>query len=379
MPHETGTVFNVDNNKYPIPDSVPTLMQLFTESGYDAGYFGKEHTGGVASRTVQNFGSLKFPRAGHWADGSVLDPIFTRDAIEFIRTPRKKPYFATVSLVNPHDICYQWPTAGVPIRSMADLLRAFDRRDGKYLRGQDMPPAPPNVDPEVPAGMRPRRNPIPDHPMNEWERRLFVATYYLLIETTDWLIGRILDAARQAARDENTLVLFTSDHGEQMGAHGLYGKGVFYEEAARVPFTVSWKGAIKPGQMNRDALVSGIDVLPTLCDYAGIRIPAGVTGRSLRPLIQDRNAPWRESLVTELFDGRMLRTRTHKYIQSKRAELHEFLFDLRNDPGETRDLAQDAGSRSVLDRHREVLANWMKETGGTLELTMSQVDRRRQF
>ena len=89
-----------------VPTTMPTLGELFDGAGYDTGYFGKEHTGGAAYRGFDEFGSLRFPGAGYLAEGSVLDSVFARDAIEFIRQPRNRPFFATVSLVNPHDICY---------------------------------------------------------------------------------------------------------------------------------------------------------------------------------------------------------------------------------------------------------------------------------
>ena len=135
------------------------------------------------------------------------------------------------------------------------------------------PPVRPNLDPRPPEGLA-RVAAVQENWTDE-EWRLYLATYYLLIENTDWMVGLALDAVKRAGLDRDTLVLFTSDHGDQMGAHGLVGKGVFYEECMLVPFAISWPGTVKQGKAIRNELISGTDVLPTLCDFAGLRMPSG--------------------------------------------------------------------------------------------------------
>lgn len=380
MPHETGVIFNVETGGNTVPESMPTMGSLFAEAGYATGYFGKEHIGGAGYRGFHARGSIQFPGAGYLASGSVLDAVFVRDAIEFIQSRRRRPFLAVVSLINPHDIGYTLPNAPIPNKSMVDICGAFDLQAGKYLRGQDFPPLPPNFDPPaLPLMCHPllRRLHSVQQSWTEREWRLYLATYYLLVENTDWLIGRLLQALEGAELEKDTLILFTADHGDQMTAHHLVGKGTFYEEAARVPFVVSWEGVINPGQVNDGNLVSGVDVLPTLCDYAGVEIPRGLAGQSLRPLLERGRAPWRSYLVSEIFDGRMVRTESHKYVLHQRDQSAEFLFDLRSDPGETRNLAEDRGSQATLEANRELLAAWMKETGGTFERTRPTEQMRR--
>lgn len=380
MPHETGVIFNIDDERDAVPHDMPALGSLFADAGYATGYFGKEHSGGVAYRGFQARGSIQFTGAGDLASGSVLDSVFARDAINFIQTRRSAPFLAVVSPINPHDINYTLPNAPIPGKSIVDISGAFGSHE-KYLRGQDFPPLPANFNPEA--------EPLMCHPFlrkfhsiqlgwTERQWRLYLATYCLLIENTDWLVGRLLRALRDSGQEDNTLVVFTSDHGDQMTAHHLVGKGVFYEEAVRVPFVLSWRRSIKPGQANSRALVSGVDVLPTLCDYAGVRIPPGLAGRSVRPLVEHPGAQWREYLVSEIFDGRMLRMESHKYVLHQRDEgTAEFLFDLRNDPGETRNLVGDPASNSTLKQSRALLNDWMKETGGTFERTRPSEELRR--
>jgi len=359
MPHETGVSNNVGGSVN-LPPHSPALGELFAGAGYATGYFGKEHTGGVAYRGIQEFGNILFKGAGNIASGVALDTVFTRDAIEFIRKPRRNPFFAVVSLINPHDIGTQPTRALVPGKCIADICSAFDYQPGKYMHGYESPPLVPNFN-AVSVSACPPSAEQKDWSEREWRR--FLATYYLLMENTDWMIARLLATLREAGLEDSTLILFTADHGEQMGAHRRTGKMVFFQECTRVPFAISWKGVIRPGQVDDRSLISGIDVLPTLCDYAGIRIPEALPGRSIRPLLEKENTPWREFLVAEISENRMLRSSRHKYMLYGREQPLEFLFDLENDPGETRSLAKDAGARPALERSREMLASWMKATG----------------
>lgn len=355
MPHETGVMSNIQTARE-VPLNTPALGELFAQAGYSTGYFGKEHTGGVAHRGFQEFGNIVFKGAGHLASGSVLDGVFTRDAIEFMRKPRRNPFFAVASLINPHDIGIQ-PGALLRGKNIADFCAAFQYQPDKYMRGQSFPPLRPNFK-DISVSACPPSAELKNWSEEQWRR--FLATYYLLIENTDWMISRLLATLHESGLDDNTLILFTADHGEQMGAHQLAGKHVFFEESCRVPFAISWKGVIKPGQVDNKSLISGIDVLPTLCDYAGIRVPEGLLGRSVRPLLESKNAPWRKYLVAEINENRMVRTGRYKYMHYPRKDSTEFLFDLQNDFGESRNIVGDPQARAVLEESRSLLAEWRK-------------------
>lgn len=369
MPHATGVIGNVLRQGI-VPASMPALGEIFARAGYATGYFGKEHTGGAAYRGFKNLGSYQYPGAGYLADGSALDSVFTRDANSFIQANRNNPFMAVVSLINPHDICYTPARAAIANKSFVDVNQVFWHRT-KFLRDLDFPLARPNLNPRPPEGLGHVSSVQENWTEEQW--RLYLATYYLLLENTDWLLGQTLDAVRRAGLERDTIVLFTSDHGDQMGAHHLVGKNAFYEECMRVPFALSWPGTIAAGEVNRTALVSGVDVVPTLCDFAGLSGPAGIEGRSVRPLLGGASAKWRDVLVAELGTGRMLRAGRHKYIRYMKGTTRtEFLFDLQNDPGETRDLAQVPAASGDLERCRALLDGWMTQTGGTYERTLGQ-------
>jgi len=160
-------------------------------------------------------------------------------------------------------------------------------------------------------------------------------------------------------------VVFSSDHGDHDAARKMEHKTVPYDEAARVPLLISHAGVTKAGHVDRTHLVSnGLDLIPTLCDYAGIDSPEGLLGGSLRPLAEGKApANWREDLLCESQIARMVRTGRHKYIAYDDGDNREQLFDLQADPHEKTNLAASAAHAATLRDHRKRLAAWMERTG----------------
>jgi len=145
---------------------------------------------------------------------------------------------------------------------------------------------------------------------------------------------------------------------------------MFYDEEAAVPLIVSWKGITPAGRMDQTHLVSTLDVLPTLCDYAGIQPPPLMRGASLRAVIEKPERPGHEFVVSEMAGaaagraGRnfMVRTKQYKYMLFPGEPKTELLFDLQADPGEMKNLAADKAVAGELERHRQLLAQWKKTT-----------------
>ena len=124
---------------------------------------------------------------------------------------------------------------------------------------------------------------------NERDWRNYRWIYCRLTERVDAQIGQLLDALKKNGLEKNTLVIFTSDHGDMDGSHRLASKNVFYENSVGVPFIMQYKGVIPAGVVDNKSLISnGLDVLPTLCDYAGVSAPNYLLGRSLRPLAENQ-------------------------------------------------------------------------------------------
>ena len=175
----------------------------------------------------------------------------------------------------------------------------------------------------------------------------------------DGEIGRVLQALEETGLDRNTLIVFTSDHGEGMAQHQLARKQTAYEASARVPLMVSWPGHVLENTTDATHLVTGMDIMPTVCEYAGIAPPAKMRGKSLKPLLEGRSVPWHSYIVMEIPTnaGRMVRTERYKYITYLDDPVEQ-LFDMQDDPGETVNLAASSRYTSILDEHKELLNQW---------------------
>jgi choline-sulfatase len=197
-------------------------------------------------------------------------------------------------------------------------------------------------------------------PEQKW--RLHRWAYCRLTEMVDAKIGIVLDALREAGLEKNTLVVFTSDHGDMDSSHRLEHKQVMYEESVRIPFIMSYKGIIPAGNVDDAHLISnGLDLLPTLCDYAGIDIPEDKPGLSIRPLAEGKPVKsWRDFVAVESHYGRMVRTDRFKYCIHDSGRHAEQLVDLKNDPGEMKNLAETEKYNDVLNKHRRLLRRWIE-------------------
>jgi N-acetylglucosamine-6-sulfatase len=189
-------------------------------------------------------------------------------------------------------------------------------------------------------------------------------------------VGLLLEALESVRQLENTLVVFTSDNGFLLGAHGLFDKRTMHEESIRVPLVMRFPERIPPGTAP-EGLVSSLDLAPTILELAGVPVPEGVQGRSLWPLLSDPQAPWREALLYEYFQEygpgvpTMLGVRTERLKYVHYPELPDDideLYDLEDDPFELRNLISDAAYRDELAAMRALLEQQLAETGYPTEV-----------
>jgi arylsulfatase A-like enzyme len=362
MPHE------MDANllSAAIPDDVPTLGEVFRGAGYDTGYAGKWHLPEPfffeeSQADVRGFRMLQFDKpTGSWR-GEFTDELVIDQAQQFLREDRDTPFLLVASLLTPHDICYA--LFGEKMMSPADAA--------------DLPPLPENFprDPDEPqfvAECRQRRhygneqNKTTHWSLTRWREYLY--TYYRYVEMVDAQIARLLDTLKQTGQADNTIVILTADHGEGVAAHQWVVKLMLYEEEVGVPLAMRWPGRIKPGTSH--ALASLVDIMPTLCDFAGIEAPRGA-GVSLRGAAERGEVPQRPYVISELQPdpqdasklGRMVRTDRYKYVAFSYGRNPEMLFDHEADPGEMRNLAASTDHTGVLQQHRELLREWVATTG----------------
>ncbi len=376
MSHEHGVLVNGMS----IPGKMPTMGEVFRDSGYQTAWAGRWCVPGNGP-DIRGFDCLH--DAGQpLGQGMLADAHVADCAIEFLGRQREQPFLLGVSLCNPHDICY-WVMQQSTPRGELDpqtvgLKEKADSLPFKFPTEGELPPLPDNfaTDPAEPGFLhrcRDRRyygqegNFTWDWDEKTWRR--YLHAYYRLTEMVDAQIGRVMTALRESGQVENTLVILTSDHGEGMAGHHWVTKLSLYEEPARVPFIISMPGTIPGGTVDADRLVSGIDILPTMCDYASIACPE-VTGTSLRSLVEDPRKSGRTYLVSEMhpdpkdldMQARMVRTEEYKYVAFSQGARPEQLFDLQKDPGETRNLADAADTKPILSEHQTLLKQWCQKT-----------------
>ncbi len=380
MPSAIGMGTNEPKLKVPPEMCAASLGPLLRRAGYRCVYGGKDHTPADLSRYMMKEGYENLTN-------DARDEL-AKVCADFIKGPHDRPFFLFASFINPHDICYMIlndfrPRQGKPIYDNVDARYCESWLD-KGRAGGDLeafvrehcPPLPDNF--EVPekepdiiatefAGPKTPRG----YAREQWSEpmwRLHRWLYCRLTESVDAQIGVVLQALKDAGLEENTLVIFTSDHGDMDSAHRLEHKGVLYEEAMRIPFVMSWKGRIPSGRVNTEHLVSnGLDLLPTICDYAGIDRPAGLAGRSVRPLAEGRMpASWRDYVIVENRGGRAVRTANFKYVVYEKGSRREMLVDLRKDPGEMTNLADVPEYSRELERHRRLLFEWVRQNDDAL-------------
>lgn len=351
MPHQVG----VDGNGQSINREygAQEMGHLFAASGYDCAYGGKWHL-----PTMSMQGDFGFRCISPIDDLNLVDR-----CVSFLQESREMPFLLVASFDNPHNICewtYELPLPWGPVTEPPSL--------------DACPNLPSNSAffPFEPLAMRHFQNTrykmlgtdtITD---DDWRRFRYI--YYRLVERVDSQIGRLLDALEENNLADETVVVFTSDHGEMAGAHRMRQKWVLYEESVRVPLIIAGPQVKRPGSIDNSLVSNGLDLMPTLCEIGGISAPEECPGQSLIPYVDRRRVEERDHVIAESYyediavQARMVRTRRHKYIVHSWGKHREQLFDLEEDPGETVNLAVESRHAALLQKHRDLLADWCRKT-----------------
>jgi arylsulfatase A-like enzyme len=370
LPHECGCA----RNGAGIPDALRSqeLGRLLAAAGYDCYYGGKWHLPQIAMAEDNEHG---FQAICGFNDARLADACVGCLARLAAQAPAQhRPFFLVASFDNPHNICEWGRAMPLPWGSI-----------GEPPAVAECPNLPPNFmpspfEPEIIRleqaahwGIYPYRQRSPE----DWRQLRWA--YFRLVEKVDAEIGRILEALDARGLAENTVVVFSSDHGDGHGAHQWNQKSALFEEVVRVPLLLRAPRGQR-GVVDRSLVSTGLDLLPTLCDYAGIEAPSGLRGRSLRPLVETAGVPgeaWRSAVFMEtLFDGgrgydtqgRAVRTAGHKYSVYDRGRYREQLVDLEADPFEIVNLAVERRHADLLAEHRRLLAKHVRDTGDTFRV-----------
>ena len=359
-PHETGIQTN-DNKKID-PAEFPSLGTIFRNAGYETGYVGKWHLPFPQNDPESHgFGYMEHIK------GSGVDSLIPVAAGDFIARKHDNPSLLVTCFCNPHNIC-EW----------ARGQKLPDGPLGQVPPLYSCPPVLPNSAPSMKEGdimqlLRESYHASPTFPVGNFDEvkwRQYRWAYFRMIEKVDAEIGLILEKLRESGQDKNTLIVFLADHGDAQGAHGWNQKTVLFEEVVNVPFIVCPPGINKP-KSSEKLIQTGTDLIPTLCDFAGIPVPENLTGVSALKIAEGK-IPQRDYVVVsdKLVqgeavngykpepDGRMVRSERYKYWIYSEGNQRESLFDFKKDPGETVNLASDPKYKNVLEQHRKYLAEW---------------------
>jgi choline-sulfatase len=191
------------------------------------------------------------------------------------------------------------------------------------------------------------------------------AAYYGMIEWVDMQYTRVISKLEEMNVLDDFVVVFLSDHGEMLGQKGLWEKQQYFEASVRVPFSISWPQRFPRGCDIVQQNVSLVDLFPTLCEIANVPIPDGLDGRTLVPLMEGRADGWRNEVYSELyhpFNGpsAMVKRDFLKYFRFEGKGWPDQLFDLAVDPGENRNLIDDAAYADDLAELRAKLNAFLK-------------------
>ena len=343
-------------NDLRLRESETTLAELLKAAGYRTGFIGKWHLDG--GRREPGYVPPGDRRQGFdfWAASECshnhFDNHYFRDdptpiklgkyevegwtdlAIDFLRRRDGRPFFLMVMMGPPHD----------PYRAPSRYESLYD-----------------------PARLAMRPNWVDGTPMGS---RQDIASYYAQISAIDDQVGRLMETLGDLHLRDETIVVFTSDHGDMLGSQQQRLKRKPWEESIRVPFFISYPARVRPGTQT-SAIISHVDLAPTLLSLCGLKVPATMQGSDLSKVVLGRSPAAPDSAFFQIFGPyngdstpfgwRGVRTERYMYARSRQQPW--VLFDLDRDPYEMRNLVGEPSAAAVQAAMEKKLGDWMKRTG----------------
>jgi len=270
-------------------------------------------------------------------DGKVTD-----QAIQLLEAHKDKPFFIAAGFYKPH-------TPWITPKQYFDLYP---------MDPIALPKISPQTPDDYPVLALASTRPWPYFGITPEQARECKRAYYAAISFVDAQIGRLLDAVDRLGLRDSTIIVFWSDHGYHLGEHGLWFKQSCFEESARVPLIISVPGRKSAGQASTRP-VELVDLYPTLAELAGLTPPKHLQGFSVRPLIDDPQAPWDHPAYTQVQrgtdPGHSVRTERWRYTEWAFGKKGQELYDHENDPQELHSLAGDAKYADVVAQMKALL------------------------
>jgi arylsulfatase A-like enzyme len=377
-PHVTG----LHTNNIPLPKDVRCFPELLNDPEYRTGYMGKWHLGDelfpqhgfdtwISIEDIYNDyfseGKDRNTRSSyhHWLVEKGYEPnmdkIFGRGfatrlpiehckprfleekACEFIETHKNEPFVLYVNFLEPH-MPFNGPLNDIHDDAIVELPANYND---------------PLDDTEPERYHRQRESNIKVYGPGEAEFKRVIRNYWGMVTQLDMSVGAILDKVEQLGLADDTIVVFTSDHGDMMGSHKMMTKTVMFEESARVPFMIK-APFIKESQTVIEEPMSHIDIVPTLLDMMGKDIPGNLNGKSLLPLLKGKKMP--EDYVVVEWNSKNYNDRTVVSPDGWKLSLRDTdkntLYNLNDDPLETTNLYPDPAYREKIKFLEEKIREW---------------------
>lgn len=397
-PDTSGVVGNRTNFRDQHPDIV-TLPQLFKNNGYFVARVGKLFHYGVPKQIgtdgmddpaswekvinprgrdcddedkifsivagekakvavgTRNYGATLSWLAAEGLDTEQTDGKIAQEACRLLREQKDKPFFLAVGFFRPH-------TPYVSPKKYFGLYPAEKIAIAPHPAGdrETKPAAAFTVTP-------------PNYGMDEAQQRTVMQAYYASVSFMDAQFGVVLDELERQGLAQNTVVVFLSDHGYQLGEHGQWQKMSVFEESARVPLIIAAPGMKAAGKATT-RLAELVDVYPTLADLCGLTPPKTLEGSSLRPLLDDPGRAWKQGAFTRVDHGvkggrarggqavgRSVRTERYRYTEWNEGKDGAELYDHQLDPHEWHNLAADPKAAPVVQELKALLhGGWQAAT-----------------
>ena len=375
-PYSNLTLGNDGTLRGNMPDVV-TLSQTFRKSGYFAARVSKiyhmripfEIIAGTAERddpsswdeavnikapeqnargkltnwSPKDKGSQTFMSVvGSDGDSAHADGMAANRAIEILQKVKDRPFFLAVGFVRPH----------VPLVAPKAY---FDR----YNRAEMIAPRVPDNDlDDVPAIIRGYKRNSTTYGITPELHKGLLQAYYASVSYMDAQVGRVLEALKDQGLEDNTIVVFSSDHGYLLGHHQKYQKQHLFEEATRVPFIISVPWLKDRHGRGTKKITELVDLYPTLAELAGVPAPDALQGTSLKPLLTDTDSSaWKKTLAFTISrsGGESIRTKDWRFTQWGFGRKGMELYDLKTDPGEFTNQAENPKYAAIVESLRKQL------------------------
>jgi arylsulfatase A-like enzyme len=373
-------MFNTGKSLFRVDEklaSETTWGEVMAHAGYETFITGKWHNGQpAAARAFQRGKSVFFggmgdhlklivhdkQTDGQWGNKRTLEKFsseqFADAAIDFLRTrDQTKPFFCYVTFTAPHD----------PRMPQGKWATMYEGSNRPPLPGDYMP-----VHPFNNGWMTGRDEALLPWPRTEDAVRTELGLYYGMVTHMDAQIARIVAALDETGVRQNTLIIFTSDHGLAIGSHGLLGKQNLYDHSMHAPLIFA--GPRVPAGQQRDAMCYLFDILPTVCDITNVPAPREIDGVSLAPVLAGMQSKTRGSIFTAYMDvQRAVRDERWKLIRYPKINKSQ-LFDLKADPLELHDLAADPAHADELKRMTALLEQSQQNFGDKQPLSTDHPD-----